>query len=248
MVTRVLKSAAGLLNWREVRLTTAYCPICDGRRLFIRLKDYDIACRCTGCRASAVSLSIASVLREVVPDLRSRDVYELSTRGPLYVFLQAHARTVTGSEYFHDVAPGDFRDGVQCQDVQRLTYADASFDVCTSTEVFEHVPDDARAFAQVLRVLRPGGILLFTVPLRPEHATLERAVLRPDGTIEHLLSPEYHGDPIRDAGRILAFRTYGQDITEKLQAAGFAQARIRMPRDDIPWHYARPVVFAAKAG
>jgi ubiquinone/menaquinone biosynthesis C-methylase UbiE len=26
--------------------------------------------------------------------------------------------------------------------VQRLSFADASFDLCTSTEVFEHVPDD----------------------------------------------------------------------------------------------------------
>jgi len=77
---------------------------------------------------------------------------------------------------------------VQCQDVQRLTYDSASFDVCTSTEVFEHVPDDSRGFAERHRVLRPGGRLVFSVPIVSAAKTVERAVME-RGTLRHLLPP-----------------------------------------------------------
>lgn len=161
-------------------------------------------------------------------------VYEMSAGGAFCRFLRRTFRDVTVSELFDDVAPGAFRDGVQCQDVQRLTYADASFDVATSTEVLEHVPDDRRAFAELHRVLRPGGALVFTVPLMDAPATIERARLE-NGTVVHLREPEYHGDRLRGRRAVLAFRTYGLDILDRLRAAGFEAGleRIDEPRHAI---------------
>ncbi|HEY4039846.1 MAG TPA: methyltransferase domain-containing protein [Burkholderiaceae bacterium] len=193
-----------------------------------------------------MSLSIVSVLRKLAPGLRGMDVYELSSRGPLYQYLKVRARKLTVSEYFHDVPGGQFRGAIQCQDVQQLTHADASFDLCTSTEVFEHVPQDANAFSEMFRVLRPAGLLVFTVPLHGEQQTVERAALMPTGEVRHLLPPQYHGDPL-SSGRILAFRTYGSDITQRLRNAGFVDARIVLPEDRIPWGFARPVVVALKS-
>ena len=127
---------------------------------------------------------------------RTAAVYELSSRGALCRYLRRRFARVTVSELWDDVAPGTFRNGVQCQDVQRLSHPDGAFDLVTSTEVFEHVPDDRRAFAEVHRVLRPGGRLVFTVPLMDAGPTLERAELR-YGRIVHLVTPEYHGDRLR---------------------------------------------------
>jgi SAM-dependent methyltransferase len=137
---------------------------------------------------------------------------------------------VTVSELFDDVEPGRFHGRVQCQDVQCLTYNDRSFDLVTSTEVFEHVPDDRRAFREIHRVLRPGGVLVFTVPLMDDASTLERARLD-HGTIVHLTEPEYHGDRLRGRGRVLAFRTYGLDILDRLRTAGL-EARLERIDDD----------------
>jgi SAM-dependent methyltransferase len=152
---------------------------------------------------------------------RDASVYELSSRGALCRYLRRAFSRLTVSELFDDVPTGAYKAGVQCQDVQRLTYASQSFDLVTSTEVFEHVPDDAAAFREVRRVLRAGGWLVFTVPLDPAAPTVERAVVR-DGAVVHLVAtPEYHGDRLRGRGQVLAYRTYGLDVTDRLQAAGF---------------------------
>jgi SAM-dependent methyltransferase len=55
---------------------------------------------------------------------------------------------------------GDAVNGDACN----LGFADNSFDRIIASEVFEHVPDDAAAFRELTRVLRPGGIMAVTVP------------------------------------------------------------------------------------
>ncbi|MCZ7646798.1 MAG: class I SAM-dependent methyltransferase [Planctomycetota bacterium] len=47
---------------------------------------------------------------------------------------------------------------------QKVPYADASFDLITMLDVLEHVEDDVGALQRVLRLLKPGGTLLLTVP------------------------------------------------------------------------------------
>ena len=49
-------------------------------------------------------------------------------------------------------------------DAYRLPFPDASFDKVVAAEVLEHLPEDARAFAELERVLRPGGSIAVTVP------------------------------------------------------------------------------------
>ena len=185
----------------------------------LRLHPGDAGQRCLRCFSTFRHRAVGAVLARLGLGRDAR-VYEMSSRGALCRHLRRTFARVTVSELFDDVAPGRFRDGVQCQDVQRLTYGDAAFDLVTSTEVFEHVPDDRRAFAEVYRVLRPGGSLVFTVPLMDAPATLERARSE-NGAIVHLLEPEYHGDRLRGRRKVLAFRTYGLDILDRLRAAGF---------------------------
>ncbi|WP_448591309.1 class I SAM-dependent methyltransferase [Thermoflexus hugenholtzii] len=49
---------------------------------------------------------------------------------------------------------------------EALPYPDGSFDVILSHEVIEHVADDRRAVAEMVRVLRPGGRILLFCPNR----------------------------------------------------------------------------------
>lgn len=62
-----------------------------------------------------------------------------------------------------DVAPGPGVD-VLLTPGEPLPFAPASFDTVLSTQVLEHVADLPQAFAEMVRVLRPGGTLVLTVP------------------------------------------------------------------------------------
>lgn len=49
-------------------------------------------------------------------------------------------------------------------DAMRLPFAEGAFDVVLALDAFEHFDDDLQALREVLRVLRPGGLLVATVP------------------------------------------------------------------------------------
>lgn len=55
----------------------------------------------------------------------------------------------------------------QVGDLTALPYHDASFEAVVSSEVLEHVEDDAKAVAELARVLVPGGWAIATVPADP---------------------------------------------------------------------------------
>jgi SAM-dependent methyltransferase len=238
-----MRSGLAQLRLSECAAAAGRCPYC-GPTLFVRLNLHSGGLRCARCSAGVVQLSLGWALREEVGSVATLDVCELSARGALAAYLRRNARTAATSEYFPDIVPGSVHDGARVEDVQRLTYADASFDLVTHTEVLEHVPDDARALAELLRVLCPGAIMLFTVPLHSGTDTVERARVR-DGAIEHLLEPAYHIDPLQPAG-ILAFRDYGLDIVDRVRAAGFADVRISPPSKRLGHMPGRAAIVARK--
>lgn len=56
-------------------------------------------------------------------------------------------------------------------DITALPFADGQFDLVAAFDVIEHVADDRRVFAELARVLAPGGVLLCAVPLHAAHWT-----------------------------------------------------------------------------
>jgi SAM-dependent methyltransferase len=241
---RAAWQAARVLRVRQFALQREACALC-AFGFTARLAHDETAVRCPRCGASAITQSLVDVLSGIPRDLSRVDACELSSRGGLMEWLAVRARSLMTSEYFEGVTPGQVHEGVTCQDVQRLSYADASFDLCTSTEVFEHVEDDAAGFRELFRVLRPRGWLVFTVPLDPDGFTLERTQLQ-DGCRRAILPAEYHTDSHR-GHRVLCYRHYGADILDRLRAAGFIEAALRFPVRRL-FGFARPVVVARKAG
>lgn len=78
-----------------------------------------------------------------------------------YVGMDLGANPMTG---YRRVTPDITWDG------RRMPVGDASFDRAVATEVLEHCPDPAVVLRETHRVLRPGGMLFFTVPfLWPLH-------------------------------------------------------------------------------
>ena len=66
------------------------------------------------------------------------------------------------------------------------------FDIVLSTEVIEHTPDPIKAIRELSKVVKPGGILLITVPCRLWNPIVKLATvlkLRPYGGYENFLWP-----------------------------------------------------------
>ncbi len=87
-------------------------------------------------------------------------------------------------------------------DGSRLPFADGSFDRLVCTEVFEHVSNDREVLAELVRVLRPGGLMVVSVP----DELSERLLWR--------LSPQYRSVP---GGHI---RIYSRSAIRKLLSEG----------------------------
>lgn len=140
--------------------------------------------------------------------------------GPLYREFSLRYR-VEGSEFLRDGTPEGGVDGagVRHENVLAPAWPAGSFDAVLSFEVLEHLPDHRPALAAMARVLAPGGVLVVSVPFHAGPRTEVRARQRADGSIEHLLEPDYHVDPLDPAG-CLAFRSFGWDLLDDLAAAG----------------------------
>jgi SAM-dependent methyltransferase len=114
------------------------------------------------------------------------------------------------------------------QDLEHLTFPTGSLDVVITSDVLEHVRLDRLAHKEIARVLRPGGIYLFTVPHgRSFPHTIERVIVHDPSDPardEFALEPEYHGDTNKPDGRALTYRVYGLDLDTQLAGLGFEVA------------------------
>jgi len=75
--------------------------------------------------------------------------------------------------YGCDIAPnelpaahrsGVYRHGVQFANGHHLPYRDDAFGTVYSNSVIEHIPNPQNVLSELARVLRPGGLLVLTVP------------------------------------------------------------------------------------
>ena len=66
-------------------------------------------------------------------------------------------------------------------DITSLPFGDESFDLVTANMVVEHLSDPLHAFAEVARLLRPGGEFVFLTPNRWHPAVGLAAALVPSG-------------------------------------------------------------------
>jgi SAM-dependent methyltransferase len=140
------------------------------------------------------------------------------------------------SRYQSGHAPGTRLDArTSVQNLEALTFPDASFDIVITSDVMEHVRLHDRAHREIARVVKPGGIYLFTVPhFRHRRETFSRVqIVDPDdpSTDVYLYDKEYHGDQNADDGLALSYRLYGTDLDEQLDALGFD---VEYTKQDMP--------------
>lgn len=94
-------------------------------------------------------------------------------------------------------------------DLTDIPFPESSFDLVICNHVFDEIPDDRRAIAEIHRVLRPGGRLITQTPIDPD-----REVTFEDPS----LSPAERRRIFQTADDV---RTYGRDFADRLAEPGF---------------------------
>ncbi len=209
----------------------AYCPICEREQVISARSDEDIpeaerrvwfrsSLRCEGCKAPPRERALALVLNRVLPDWRSRTIHESSpSQRGLSLKLRRDCAAYVPTQFdltfpFGQMDPtGAWRN----ENLEAQTFADGTFDVVVTQDVFEHLFNPGRAAREIARTLRPGGLCIMTVPVvRPWSTTSRRAALI-DGEIVHLQEERYHGNPVGD-GRSLVTVDWSYQIGAYLSA------------------------------
>lgn len=205
----------------EVLSNAGRCCCCDQDVTFVANHSwFRDNYKCTKCGSIPRERALMWCIETFYPAWRKGVVHESSpvARGAS-VKLRQQASQYVDSQFLPDVPLGTTRNGMRCENLEKLTFADESVDLHVTQDVMEHVFFPDRAFKEIARTLKRGGMHIFTVPLVNKGAPTQVAArLRDDGAIEHVLEPEYHGNPVSQDGALVT-RRWGYDICEYIHNA-----------------------------
>ena len=75
------------------------------------------------------------------------------------------------------------------------------------------------------------------------YVTRVRARISPEGTIEHLLPPEYHGNPTDPTSGSLCYYHFGWDLLDAIKAIGVAEVRVLSYYSFERGNFGKPQLF-----
>jgi SAM-dependent methyltransferase len=105
-------------------------------------------------------------------------------------------------------------------DLTKIPFADASYDGVICNHVLEHIPDDATAMSEILRILKPNGWAILQTPIAAKlDATYEDFSITDPQERERAFGQNDH------------VRIYAMDYVDRLRRAGFAVESFRWTAD-----------------
>ena len=193
---------------------SGYCLCCGRNTKFVALNEwFRDHYKCSSCGSIPRERALMFCIEKFRPGWRECTIHESSPcqRGAS-VKLSKEAKKYIPSQYYPEVLPGELFKDVRCENLECMTFEDNSVDMHVTQDVMEHIFHPDKAFKEIARTLRPGGIHIFSVPLvNKDKPTEICARLDDKGSIVHLREPEYHGNPVSDKGSLVT-RRWGYDI------------------------------------
>jgi SAM-dependent methyltransferase len=112
-------------------------------------------------------------------------------------------------------------------DVQDINFTASSFDIFYGAAVLEYVPDIGKCFREILRVLKPGGVMVSTFRfLQNMPLNQVRADLGGEGEVRYLMPPQYQANPVSPGNDKLVYTIPGWEIIETAKQTGFEDAKL----------------------
>lgn len=101
-------------------------------------------------------------------------------------------------------------------DITDISIDDNSVDCIIHSDTLEHITDSILALKECYRVLKPRGVLFFTIPIIHEKLTRKR----------YGLKKSYHGDYTLAAEDLIVYTEYGSNFYNELFEAGFDDIKL----------------------
>lgn len=197
------------------KINFGFCPICEKRTIFYAknswLRDHYF---CYFCKSTPRFRAIIKYIKKYFPDYKNMYIHESSPGGASSEFLANNCKNYSSSHYFSNIPGGEINDGYRCENLEVLTFKDETFDLFVTQDVFEHILHPDLALKEIHRVLKPGGVHIFTVPYC-QHAKSSPRVIEKNGEIFNLKEPIYHGNPINSEGSLVTY-DWGYDLVDHI--------------------------------
>jgi SAM-dependent methyltransferase len=158
-----------------------------------------------------------TALNAVTPHWRELTIHESSPCGASSRAFKEQCPNYVATHLFKNIPFGSYLSGIRCENLEKMTFHDECFDVVITQDVMEHVLNPQEAFAEIARILKPGGMHIFTVPFYDGKKSVIRAVETENG-ISYLHKPQYHGNPIDEQGSLVTV-DWGYDILDYIYSA-----------------------------
>lgn len=259
--------SASATNTTEAAQVHATCPLCATPYTYPADASTRGLALCPGCNATGRSAAIVHYVCRAIydddtpllkqPKRKSARVIGLSD-SEVYAKPFGKYFNYTNT-WYHKRPKLDIRDPAP-------EYRNCA-DVVINSEVFEHVIGDTQsAFDGALKLLKPGGTMVFSVPFtykqgsehypgltdytprQREDGTWAADLVFDDGRRETDAAPKFHGGP----GLTLELRLFShQRIVDELTAAGFTDIQVHtenLPQFGIQWQNWSRMVTARAPG
>jgi SAM-dependent methyltransferase len=237
------------------------CSVCGAKGEFVRGTGHSTreSFPCPSCRASlryrdqaalvldefarGRSISLANLVAS--GRMADADIYEPALKGPFVNAFKALPRYVR-SYYWPERAPGAVdAHGVRNEDITALSFADNSFDLVITSDVMEHVYDYKSAFAEIFRVLKPGGVHVFSIPNAwPLPDVSEARVSIVDGVEHHIKEARYHTSG--DGTPCIVYTDFGADLIGVIDGLGRSRTQAVRRHGAIDPCYVNATFFTRK--
>ncbi len=209
--TEQRKRAAQAKLLRSLQGNAVKCNVCGWEGSRFADDQWHPATVCPSCRCQVRHRLLVATLDGESTHQELREDELLRGKTVLHFAPERHfrerVRRVAAKHVTADFERGDCDLNLDISAMPEVT--DASFDAVIVCDVLEHVPNDAGAFREIRRVLKPGGIAIMTVPQKDSPATTEEdfSVTEPS-------------ERLRRFGQHDHVRMYGDEFIERVRQGG----------------------------
>jgi SAM-dependent methyltransferase len=216
-----------------------FCPVCETKTKFSSTTyEYREDLVCHNCGAPSRKRLLALALDKFRPNWRFLTIHESSPHGKHFF---KHCSKYSASQYYPNENLGIDINGFRNENIEKLTFEDNVFDIFITQDVFEHLYNPEKAFSEIARVLKPGGVHIFTVPIHNMLGKTEIwAKAGENGEPIFLKTEEWHGNPVSSEGSPCTMH-YGYDIVDMIQKSSGMETVIYRDLSEMSGIFAVPV-------